>query len=79
MRHLAVLALFLAAVAMASPAENKESNEPVVPLEEDRCRPGYERCIAVRENRLALASRNSELTHTSRDAWNVTWAENVDT
>lgn len=49
MRPLAVLALFFAALAMASPVETNEPNEPVVPMDTNRCRRGYDRCIAVRE------------------------------
>lgn len=47
MRPLAVLALFFAGLAIASPVEDNKSNEPIPPMNEARCRRGYERCIAV--------------------------------
>lgn len=49
MRPLAVLALFFAALAIASPVEenDNEPNDPVIPLDENRCGPGYEPCLTV--------------------------------
>jgi hypothetical protein len=55
MRPLPFLALFFAALAMASPVEENinESNDPVIPLDEARCGPGYEPCLTVWDQRPA--------------------------
>jgi hypothetical protein len=51
MRPLAILALVFATLAISSPVEEHsepvEANEPVIPPGEDRCRRGYDECIAV--------------------------------
>ena len=53
MRPLAIITLFFATLAIASPtddsnAENQDPDfRPVVPLGVNRCRRGYDRCIAV--------------------------------
>ena len=87
MRPLEVIAFFFAALALASPVdEQNELNQPIVPTDpvlfpdEDRCRRGYDQCVAVRNSLYFrhIHSR-SQLTDYSRDAGDTILAENVDT
>lgn len=87
MRPLTALALFLAALALASPVDEQNGlnqpivpNDPVLPPDEDRCRPGYDQCVAVRNSLYFhhMHSR-SQLTGYSRDVGDTILAENVDT
>lgn len=51
MRPFSFLTLFLAALAVASPVdEQNELNEPILPPGEDRCKQGYDQCVAVRNS-----------------------------
>lgn len=66
MRPLAFLTLFLAALAVASPVDEQyELNEPVLPQDEDRCKQGYDECIAVRNSPICRphTPNLNQLTH----------------
>lgn len=69
MRPLAVLALFFAALTLAAPVDEQNDpneaivpNDPVFPPDLDRCRRGYDQCVAVRNSLSSCHMRSTYST-----------------
>ncbi|KAI2793562.1 hypothetical protein POX_a00143 [Penicillium oxalicum] len=84
MRPLAIITLFFATLAIASPtddsnAENQDPDfRPVVPLGVNRCRRGYDRCIATFPRRLDKIEMINSNPSLASDATSKTLARDVD-